>query len=89
MGTLSVFLVSLGILVIHHFLSRRNHPLWGGIVPVAYLGLIVWLFLEKKVGFDFVFILGLLILVGTWGEGRIAVKRKRQKELDKITLQDL
>lgn len=89
MGTLSGFLVSLGILIIHHFLSRRNNPLWGGILPVAYLGLGMWLLLEKKVEFDFVVILGFLILIGTWGEGRIAVKNKRKKELEKMILQDL
>lgn len=89
MGTLYGVLLSIGILITHHFLSRRNNPLWGGIVPVIYLGFMIWLFLVEKAEFDMIFVLGFLFLVTFWGDGRMRVKWKRKKELERITLKDL
>lgn len=89
MGTLYGVLLSLSILITHHFLARRNNPVWGGIVPVIYIASILWLFIIKKVEFDIIFILGFLFLVGFWGDGRMRVKSRRKKELEKIIIKDL
>ena len=89
MGTLYGVLLSLGILITHHFLVRRNNPVWGGIVPVLYLALILWIFIIKKVEFDMIHIIGFLFLVGLWGDGRMRIKSRRKKELEKIAIKDL
>ena len=89
MRTLSGWLLSLGILVVQRFLSRRNYPFWGGVLPVSYIGLMIWVFFIKKTEFETIFVVGFLVLLGIWADGRIAVKKKRKKELDKITIQDL
>ena len=89
MGTLYGVLLSLGILITHHFLARRNNPVWGGIVPVLYLSFILWLFIIKKVEFDMTLIIGFLFLVVLWGDGRMRIKSKRKKELEKIAIKDL
>lgn len=89
MGTLYGVLLSLGILITHHFLARRNNPVWGVIVPVLYLASILCLLIIKKVEFDMIFILGFLFLVVLWGDGRMRIKSKRKKELEKIAIKDL
>ena len=89
MGTLYGVLLSLGILITHHFLARRNNLVWGGIVPVLYLAFILWLFITKKVEFDMTFIIGFLFLVVLWGDGRMRIKSRRKKELEKIAIKDL
>lgn len=89
MGTLYGVLLSLGILITHHFLAQRNNPVWGAIVPVLYLASILCLLIIKKVEFDMIFILGFLFLVVLWGDGRMRIKSKRKKELEKIAIKDL
>ncbi len=49
----------------------------------------IWVFFIKKTEFETIFVVGFLVLLGIWADGRIAVKKKRKKELDKITIQDL
>ena len=49
MGTLYGVLIGIFILIAHHFLSRRNNPYWGGIVPGIYLVFMIWLFFIKNV----------------------------------------
>lgn len=43
----------------------------------------------KKVEFDMTLIIGFLFLVVLWGEGRMRIKLKRKKELEKIAVKDL
>ncbi|MGN1400787.1 MAG: hypothetical protein ACI4XL_04720 [Bacillus sp. (in: firmicutes)] len=57
-------LLSVVILVVQHFLSRRNSPVWGAVLPVAYIGLFIWLFSIKNVELDTIFIIGVLVLLG-------------------------
>ena len=89
MGTLYGVLIGIFILIAHHFLSRRNNPYWGGIVPGIYLVFMMWLFFIKNVEFEFRFVLGFLFLVSFWGDGRMRVKQKRKKELERIAIKDL
>ncbi|MDM5296342.1 hypothetical protein QUF81_24980 [Peribacillus simplex] len=89
MGTLYGLLISFGIIGIQQFLSRRNNAFWGAILPVSYIGFLIWFFLKVSDEFEMLFIIGLTILLGIWSEGRIYLKKKRKKELEKITLQDL
>ena len=89
MGPLYGVLLSLGILITHHFLARRNNSVWGAIVPGIYLVFILWLFIVKKVEFEMYFIIGFLALLVIWGDGRARIKSKRKKELEKIAVKDL
>ena len=89
MGMVYGLAVSFGILFVHHFLSCRNHAAWGAILPVAYSGLLAWLFFIENKEFDAFFLVGLLILLGIWSDGRIKIQKKRKKELEKISVQDL
>lgn len=89
METLYIWLLSFGVLFTQHFLSRRNNPFWGVILPVAYIGLLIWMLFIKKAEFEVVFVIVFLVLLGIWSEGRIYIKKKRKKELEKIAVQDL
>jgi len=89
MGTLYIVLLTLGILITHHFLARRNNPVWGVIIPVLYLAALLWLYIVKKVDVEIYHIIAFLLFVISWGEGRKHIKSKRQKELEKITIRDL
>lgn len=63
--------------------------LWGAILPVSYIGLLLWLYLMENKEFDLFLIVGLLILLGIWSDGRIKIQKKRKKEMEKIAAQDL
>lgn len=89
MATLYGVLLSIGILITQHYLSCRNNPFWGGILPVAYIGLMVWFLYVENVEFQSIFVIVFLFLLSIWADGRIRVKHKRKKELEKITLKDL
>ena len=89
MGTVYILMLSFGILAVQHFLSSRNQVLWGAILPVSYIVSLLWLYLKENKEFDLFLIVGLLILLGIWSDGRIKIQKKRKKELEKISAQDL
>ncbi|MBU6079741.1 hypothetical protein [Allobacillus halotolerans] len=87
-------LLAIFILVLQHFLSTRNKVFWGGLLPVAYVILLIYLILSglMDVGsrdFWFIAILGTTILLGEWISGRESLEKKRKQELDKMTSHDL
>lgn len=82
------------ILILQYFLSTRNKAFWGGILPVFYAALLLYLkfngiFDGNTKEFWFLSVLGITILLGIWATGRETIKKKRMKELDKMTSHDL
>ncbi|EOP17936.1 hypothetical protein ACW4EZ_30635 (plasmid) [Bacillus toyonensis] len=87
-------LVIVVIIVIQSFLSSRKNPYLGGILPVAYIGFISFFFNKLLANGDYFstwikIIAGLCGLLSIWISGRERFKKKRQKELDRIELQNL
>lgn len=87
-------LIVIVILVTQNFLSSRNNPYLGGILPVAYIGFISFFFNKLIANGDYfstwlIIIAGLCGLLSIWISGRERFKKKRQKELDRIELQNL
>lgn len=91
-------LVIVVIIVTQIFLSSRKNPYLGGILPVAYIGFIIFFFNKLIVNGDYfstwiMIIAGLCSFLSTWASGRKHFKKKsqkkRQKELDLIELQNL
>ncbi|MBX0352960.1 hypothetical protein ACW4EZ_31195 (plasmid) [Bacillus toyonensis] len=87
-------LVIVVIIVTQSFLSSRKTPYLGGILPVAYIGFISFFFNKLLANGDYFstwikIIAGLCGLLSIWISGRERFKKKRQKELDRIELQNL
>lgn len=82
------------ILILQYFLSTRNKVFWGGILPGIYTSLLIYLkiygvFDGHTKEFWTVSTLGITILLAIWATGRESLKKKRRKELDKMTTRDL
>ncbi|EJQ04555.1 hypothetical protein IE3_05300 [Bacillus cereus BAG3X2-1] len=82
------------IIVTQSFLSSRKTPYLSGILPVAYIGFISFFFNKLIASGDYfstwlMIIAGLCGLLSIWNSGRERFKRNRQKELDRIELQNL
>ncbi|MBC6972460.1 hypothetical protein H9I32_08570 [Bacillus sp. Xin] len=87
-------LVTVVIIVIQSFLSSRKNPYLGGILPVAYIGFISFFFNKLFANGDYfstwlMILAGLCAFLSIWISGRERFKKKRQKELDRIELQNL
>lgn len=77
-------LLAIFILVLQHFLSTRNKVFWGGLLPVAYVILLIYLILSglMDVGsrdFWFIAILGTTILLGEWIQVENPSKKRGNK----------
>ncbi|MFI8707795.1 hypothetical protein ACIGHG_12070 [Bacillus sp. NPDC077411] len=87
-------LVTIVIIVTQAFLSSRKNPYLGGIFPLAYIGFISFFFNKLITNGDYfstwlMIIAGLCSFLSIWASGRKRFKKKRQKELDLIELQNL
>ncbi|GGK08925.1 hypothetical protein GCM10007063_34220 [Lentibacillus kapialis] len=92
----SLILIPIVVLILglHHFLSTRKRAWPGTIFPIIYVivigGQLIAKVVEIKSSRDiFFYILGFVIFTGIWIEGRDSVKKKRQKELDKMKSHDM
>lgn len=81
------FLITIIILVIQSFLSRRNNVYWGAILPIVYVVTLIYLWFFKTFSLLTAFV-GLVALLGIWADGRASLKKKRKKELEKMKLHD-
>ncbi|MBU8691116.1 hypothetical protein KM918_27950 [Priestia megaterium] len=91
---LNSILITIIVLGTQHYLSTRNNPYLGGILPVGYIIFISFFFTKLVSENDrfssfLMIIVGLTVLLGIWTSGREKLKKKRQKELDRIELQNL
>uniref|UniRef100_UPI00402AA3F1 hypothetical protein n=1 Tax=Bacillus sp. DX2.2 TaxID=3073452 RepID=UPI00402AA3F1 len=88
-------LVIIVIIVTQSFLSSRKNPYLGGILPVAYIGFISFFFNKLIIAKGDYFSTWIMIMGGLcgflsiWASGRKSFKKNRQKELDRIELQNL
>lgn len=82
------------VLAVQHFLSTRDKPYWGMILPVLYLVTLVFLQVSETIEWSFlklllIAIVGELFLLGNWVNGRKVLSNKRLKELEKMKAQDI
>ncbi|MFD0084189.1 hypothetical protein [Priestia megaterium] len=87
-------LVVIIILLTQDYLSTRKNPYLGGIIPLIYIGVISFFFNRLMDSNDnsstwVILIVALCGLLSSWISGRERFKKKRQKELDRIELQNL
>jgi len=86
-------LLIVGILAVQYLLSTRNNVYWGAVVPVIYIILSVWMYVQSRfestLGFILYLCLGLLFLIAEWNTGRRSLNRKRNKELNKMKTHDM
>ena len=87
-------LVVIIILLVQAYLSSRKNPYLGAILPVVYIGFISFFFNKLMADNDHFstwlrIIAALCGLLSAWISGRERFKKKRQKELDRIELQNL
>ncbi|WP_407938526.1 hypothetical protein [Niallia nealsonii] len=77
-----VFIIA-GVLAVQYFFSTRNSIYWGGIVPVAYIVFLTWLFItnriESIIGFILILLLGMLFLIIEWSGVESTSVRKQKK----------
>jgi ATP/ADP translocase len=88
------FAIAVGILVAQYFISRRG-PVWvGAILPIIYLGGLVYGLFTQHFNGSLKSILvagigGTVLLISAWIKGRESLAKKRQRELNKIKAMDL
>ncbi|MCI1965378.1 MAG: hypothetical protein LKJ17_04500 [Oscillospiraceae bacterium] len=85
--------IVIALLAIQHLLSTRKNWLWGGILPVLSIPFAIWVIINRSlpVCFDtlFPFVGLLLVLLFIWSDGREHLRKKQQKELDKMKAKDI
>jgi hypothetical protein len=96
MSNLTSLILAIAILVTQHFLSRREQPYWGAILPISYIGFLVYGDMTGLIDFSdnrrllyFIGVIGTLILLQIWISGRKELSNKRKKELEKIEAHNL
>ncbi|RAS75495.1 hypothetical protein [Priestia endophytica] len=87
-------LIVIVIMIVQQFLSSRKNPYLGGILPVVYIGSVVFYFNKLMADGDhfstwLMIVAALCGLLSIWISGRESFKKKRKKELDRIELQNL
>lgn len=91
-GIYDVFIIA-AFLGIQYFLSTRNNPYWGALIPVVFT---IWMTISLINGsinslwfYFIILIIGLLFLLEQWDQGRKSLKKKHEKELEKMQAHDL
>lgn len=91
MNTAVTLIVAIVVIVLHVWLCRRSPKFWylGGIIPLLWIALLVFLFLNGKIswGQDWkIVVFPTLLLLLFWIQGRQAAKKK---EMDKMKAKDM
>lgn len=84
-------LIAVAVLILHVWLCRRSPKFWylGGIVPLLWVGLLVFLFFNGKIhwGEDWeMIVFPTLLFIVFWIQGHLAAKKK---EIAKMKAKDL
>ncbi len=85
-------LVVAGFLALQYFFATRRHFLWGAILPIVFIGWRIYMVSTNDSNLlvnGVITIVGLLFLLVEWKSGRDAVKKKIEKELNKMQSHDL
>lgn len=93
MNELMYFVLVVVIFAVQCFLSTRNNILWGALIPLFFIGAMLWFYFENKVdnnlGFLVIVLVGLALLIEEWNRGRRLLHKKRAKEMEKMKTQDI
>lgn len=85
--------IAVVLLVIQHYLSKREHFIYGGILPLLTVLFSIWFIWFKSDSINTRLIIPgsilCLILLGVWCDDRILMKRKREDEINKMRAKDL
>jgi len=90
-GVFDVLIIA-GILGVQHFLASRDSVYWGGLIPLIFIVWRTWMYFsgdEKFLAYILILLVGLAFLIGGWYEGRKALHKKREQELDKMASIDM
>ena len=91
-GIYDVFIIA-AFLGLQYFLSTRNNPYWGAFVPILFASWMTWSYatggIDKLLVYILILIIGILFLLEQWNLGRESLKKKREKELEKMQAHDL
>ena len=87
-------IISILVIGIQFYLSRKKSVYWGAILPVLYLVFIVGWFIKKFGELDTLTLIlaavgGLAFLLSIWINGRDSLKKKIKKEMEKMELHDI
>lgn len=91
-GIFDVFIIA-AFLGMQYFFSTRNNPYWGALIPATF---IIWMTTSLVLGnidsfwiYIIILTIGLLLLFEQWHQGRKSLKKKHEKELEKMQAHDL
>lgn len=91
-GIYDVLIIAV-FLGIQSILSSKSNLYWGAILPILFViwrtGLFVTGNNESFLSYILILIIGLLFLLGQWTNGRISLKERQEKELNKMQAHDL
>ncbi|GGP11588.1 hypothetical protein [Oceanobacillus neutriphilus] len=91
-GIYDAFMIA-GFLAIQYFLSTRNNAYWGAVIPVLLVFWLTWSLItgriESVLAYALILLVGMIVLAMEWHEGREALSKRRNKELDKMRSQDI
>ena len=91
MNTVMTLIIAFVVIVLHVWLCHRSPKFWylGGIIPLLWIGVLVFLFFNGKIifGEDWkIIIFPTLIFFMFWIQGHQTAKKK---EIDKMKAQDM
>ena len=91
MNTVMTLIIAFVVIVLHVWLCHRSPKFWylGGIIPLLWIGVLVFLFFNGKIifGEDWkIIIFPTLIFFLFWIQGHQTAKKK---EIDKMKAQDM
>ena len=91
MNTAVTLLIAIAVLLLHIWLSRRSPKFWylGGIIPLLWIALLVFLFVNGKLnwGEDWkMIVFPTLIFILLWIKGQ---QSARKKEIEKMKAKDI
>lgn len=91
-GLYDAFIIA-AFLGIQYFFATRNNPYWGALIPASFT---IWMTISLVNGkiesfwfYIIILIIGLLFLFEQWHQGRESLKKKHEKELEKMHAHDL
>ena len=91
MNTAITFIIVIVVIILHVWLCRRSPKFWylGGIIPLLWIGLLVFLFFNGKISLEEdwkIIVFPPLIFFLFWIQGHQAAKKK---EIKKMKAKDL
>ncbi|MFP7493124.1 hypothetical protein SFC66_04980 [Terribacillus saccharophilus] len=93
MPEISSFVLMFIMVAIQSFMSRRQHVIFGVFIPILFAVYMTWMFstgeIDSVLKYVILLIVGLIILVAEWSNGRKAVRKCHEEEMNKMKTQDI